>query len=102
LASLAKKLDKRGSIGSSVIKIREKIDIADVTSVGLSRGGKSLEVMLRTSGQRQRSYMMSNNDQRLQMCWAIRQSFKVQTQKNIKVFDENGDEFSKKLDELCI
>lgn len=35
------------------------------------------------------------------MCWAIKQAFRVQTQKNIKVFDENGDEASKRLDELC-
>lgn len=79
----------------------------DVTSVSLSRGGgKSafgFDVMLRTSAKnRMRKYLMSSDEVRLQMCWAVRQAFRVQSQKQIKVFDENGDEFSKRLDEMCL
>jgi len=35
------------------------------------------------------------------MCWVLRQAFNLQTSKSIKVFDENGDEFSHRLDQLC-
>ena len=35
------------------------------------------------------------------MCWVLRQAFTLQTSKAIKVFDENGDEFSNRLDQLC-
>ena len=44
---------------------------------------------------------MSNDDQRLQFLWAIRQAYQVHTSKKIKVYDENGDEFSNKMDQLA-
>lgn len=85
-----------------MIKLREKLEITDVTSISMGKGGKTLEIMLRAIQNRQRQFVMSNTDQRLQMGWAIRQAFRVQTGKSLKVFDEQGDEFSNKLDELCL
>jgi len=96
-----------GKKKAGLLKVKERVEIIDITSISLSRGGgKSafgLDVMLRTSAKnRLRKFLMSTDEVRLQMCWAVRQAFRVQSQKQIKVFDENGDEFSKRLDEMCL
>ena len=60
--------------------------------------------MLRTCGNsntRQRLYVMSTDELRLQFLWAISQAHMVHTSRRIKVYDENGDEFSSKMDQLA-
>jgi hypothetical protein len=43
--------------------VRDKVEIADVTSVGLSKhGNKYIEVMLRAATNRQRQYLMSSEE----------------------------------------
>ncbi len=47
-------------------------------------------------------FTLSSHDQCLLLCWVLRQAYTLQTSKKaIKVFDENGDEFSARLDTLC-
>lgn len=87
-AALAKKL---GQKGPQIIKIREKIEIQELTSVSLQRnvpgvsdstnagGGKCLQIMLRATSNRMRHFVLSTDEQRLQMCWALRQAFTVYT-----------------------
>jgi hypothetical protein len=73
-----------GKKKAGLLKVKEKIEIMDITSISLSRGGgKSaygLDVMLRTSAKnRLRKFLMSSDDVRQQMCWAVRQAFRVQS-----------------------
>lgn len=70
---------KTKTSAGTMLKVREKIEVLDMTSISLARSvgsGKStasLDVMLRTSSKnRLRQYMMCSDEQRLQMSWALR------------------------------
>lgn len=60
---MEKKLSKQSQ--QPLLHIRDKIDIGDVTSLGLGRGGSIIEVMLRTSGMRQKQFMLTKKEERL-------------------------------------
>lgn len=62
LSPLEKKLTKTST---PLLKIRDKLDITDVTSLQLGRNGSMIEVMLRTSGMRQKQFMLTKKEERL-------------------------------------
>eukprot|EP00347_Sterkiella_histriomuscorum_P015361 403357305 len=78
------------------------ISLLSQNRVELMRMREKNVYILTAAGASKKKEGESIQEQIKQLCWFIQQAYKLQNQRNLRVFDENGDDISSDLEEMAV